>query len=67
MMNKIMAIFSNGMAVLYLFVGVYILFYLNMTDIQRWQRISVGLLVTGYGVFRIVRAIIRFKDTGEDE
>lgn len=67
MLNKIMGIFSSGMAIIYLLIGLFILFRINLMDIPTWQRITAGGLVTGYGIFRVTRGILNYKNSKDDD
>jgi hypothetical protein len=62
-----MALFSNSMALLYLAVGVFILVREDFYGLGTLQRIGLGSLVTGYGIYRVIRGIIKYRSFKDDD
>lgn len=62
-----MAMFSNSMALVYLLVGGFILFKEDFYGLPGAQRIGLGALITGYGIYRVAKAVIRYRSVKDDE
>lgn len=62
-----MAIFSNSMAILYLGVGIFIFIKKDFFDLPEFQRLGIAVLISGYGIYRIVKAVIRYRYPKGDE
>ena len=67
LLDKVMALFSNSMAVIYLLVGIFILVREDFYGLGSLQRIGLGTLITGYGVYRVIRGIVRYRSSKEDD
>jgi hypothetical protein len=62
-----MLLFSNLMALVYLLVGIYIFVRQDFYGLATTQRIGLGALVTGYGIYRVIKGIIRYRSSKDDE
>jgi hypothetical protein len=62
-----MLLFSNLMALVYLLVGIFIYVRQDFYGLDTAQRIGLGALVTGYGIYRVIKGIIRYRSSKDDE
>lgn len=66
MLDKIMALFSNSMAIVYFAVGIFILIREDFYGLGTLQRIGLGVLITGYGIYRVIRGIIKYRSSEDN-
>jgi hypothetical protein len=62
LMQQITAIFSVFMVFFYLGVGVYLLFYFDLSYIDKALRIIMGSTFLFYGLYRLYRAYIKIVE-----
>ena len=62
-----MVIFSSSMAILYLAIGVFIFIKKDFFDLPEFQRLGIGVLISGYGIYRIAKAVVRYRSHKDDE
>jgi hypothetical protein len=55
------------MALVYLLVGIFIFVRQDFYGLDTAQRIGLGALVTGYGIYRVIKGIIRYRSSKDDE
>jgi uncharacterized membrane protein len=55
------------MALVYLLVGIFIFVRQDFYGLGTSQRIGLGALVTGYGIYRVIKGIIRYRSSKDDE
>jgi len=72
MLQQVTAIFTTVMVLFYLGMGIYLLFYYNLTPIEKPLRVILGSALIFYGLYRGFRAYVRIievffkKDKNED-
>jgi hypothetical protein len=62
LMQQITAIFSVFMVFFYLGVGVYLLFYFDLSYIDKALRIIMGATFLFYGLYRMYRAYVKIVE-----
>jgi hypothetical protein len=70
LMEQVTAIFSIFMVFFYLGVGCYLLFFFNMSNLNRSILVIMGITFIFYGLYRAYRAYIKIVEvffTKEDE
>ena len=72
MMQQVIAIFSVFMVVFYLGVGSYLIFFADLSYLNKAVRVIMGYTFLLYGLFRAYRAYVKivelfFKNTTDEE
>jgi hypothetical protein len=62
LMQQMTAVFSVFMVVFYLGVGIYLIFYMNFSTLQRPVLVIMGSSFIFYGVYRAIRAFVKIKE-----
>jgi hypothetical protein len=62
LMQQMTAVFSVFMVVFYMGVGIYLLFYMKFSTIQRPVLVIMGSTFIFYGVYRAYRAFVKIKE-----
>ena len=61
-MQQMMAIFSVFMVVFYLGVGIYMLFFLKFSTVQRPVLVIMGSTFIFYGFYRAFRSFVKIRE-----
>jgi hypothetical protein len=62
LMQQMTAVFSVFMVVFYLGVGIYLIFYMNFSTLQRPVLVIMGSSFIFYGGYRAIRAFVKIKE-----
>jgi hypothetical protein len=62
LMQQMTAVFSVFMVVFYLGVGIYLMFYMNFSTLQRPVLVIMGSTFIFYGIYRAFRAFVKIKE-----
>ncbi len=61
-MQQVTAIFSTFMVLFYLGIGIYLVFYFNMSYLDKSVRIIVGSAFIFYGLYRAYRSYVQIVE-----
>lgn len=70
LMQQVMAIFSSFMVFFYFGVGIYLIFYFDLSTLDKSIRVIMGSTFIFYGFFRAYRAYVKIVEvffTDENE
>lgn len=62
LMQQMTAVFSVFMVLFYLGIGIYLVFYMNFSTLQRPVLIIMGSTFIFYGIYRAIRAFVKIKE-----
>jgi hypothetical protein len=62
LMQQVTAIFSTFMVLFYLGFGIYLVFYFNMSYLDKSVRIIVGSAFIFYGLYRAYRSYVQIVE-----
>ncbi len=62
LMQQVTTIFSTFMVLFYLGVGIYLVFYFNMSYLDKSVRIIVGSAFIFYGLYRAYRSYVQIVE-----
>jgi hypothetical protein len=70
LMDQVTAIFSSFMVFFYLGVGCYLIFFMNLSYLDKSIRVIMGSTFIFYGLYRAYRAYVKIVEvffTKEDD
>jgi hypothetical protein len=70
LMEQVMTIFSSFMVFFYFGVGIYLLFYFDLSTLDKSIRVIMGSTFIFYGLFRAYRSYVKIVEvffTKEDK
>jgi len=62
MMQQVTTVFSIFMVLFYLGVGIYLLFFFNLSTIDKPVRVILGSTFIFYGLYRAFRAYVKIVE-----
>jgi hypothetical protein len=62
LMQQVIAIFSVFMVVFYLGVGIYFVFYFNLSNLDKPVRVLLGSAFIFYGSYRAFRTYVKIVE-----
>jgi hypothetical protein len=62
LLQQMTAIFSIFMVVFYLGVGIYMLFFLKFSTVQKPVLVIMGSTFIFYGIYRAYRSFVKIKE-----
>jgi len=62
MLQQVTAIFTTFMVLFYLGVGIYLIFYFDMSTLDKALRVLLGSTFIFYGLYRAYRAYVKIVE-----
>ena len=62
MLQQVTAIFTSFMVLFYLGAGIYLIFYFEMSSLDKAMRVILGSTFIFYGLYRAYRAYVKIVE-----